>query len=79
MEHLKAQVAERFEQFSTWRMQDAQEFLACLMQCINRDMNRSKGDCEKPVISSRFSIRKQSQLWSEWSRKRDNSIVNDLF
>ena len=67
-------------QFTGYGQQDAQEFLRFLLDGIHNELNRvvskppyKEIDCDKETIE------KQSEIWAQYFKARDNSIITDLF
>ncbi|TDZ37179.1 putative ubiquitin carboxyl-terminal hydrolase 12 [Colletotrichum spinosum] len=72
--------------FQGWGQQDTQEFLGFLLDALQEDLNRVKAKpyIEKPdstdeMIGDEEAIRKMAEEVWDITRKRDDSVVADLF
>jgi len=77
---LKGQISKVAKQFYGYGQQDAQEFLRFLLDGMHNELNRVTSkpkyqeiDCESE------SMEVQSDVWFDYFKKRDNSIITDLF
>lgn len=78
--NLKNEVSRTVNQFSGYGQQDAQEFMRFLIDRMHDELNRVpvKQKYEE-VQFVKFSVEEQSDKWTEYYHKRDDSIMTDLF
>ena len=77
---LKNAVSKIARQFGGYGQQDAQEFLRFLLDGMHNELNRvSKKPKYKTIDCDKEPIDVQSEIWFNYFRERDNSIITDLF
>jgi ubiquitin C-terminal hydrolase len=78
---VKAQIGQFSRQFAGYEQQDSAEFLRCILEALNQDLNRnsSKKRYEEMTGSSKEDVNVVADRWWTYSLSRDNSLITDYF
>lgn len=77
---LKNQISKVAKQFTGYGQQDAQEFLRFLLDGMHNELNRVTSKPKyKEINCDKESMERQAEVWYQYFKARDDSIIADLF